>query len=102
METLSGLIPNLSILEQSHSQPPHIIIAAMVGTTVFSGLFIIRTTLVKSAGWKISDLHKTTKRCGLLRFSYVCYQCSNHGIDGCNIIREWNIVREIITNDGPS
>lgn len=58
METLSGLIPNLSILEQSHSQQPHIIIAAMVGTTVFSGLFIIRTTLVKSAGWKISDLHK--------------------------------------------
>jgi Mn2+/Fe2+ NRAMP family transporter len=27
----------------------------MVGTTVFSGLFIIRTTLVKEAGWTIED-----------------------------------------------
>ena len=27
----------------------------MVGTTVFSGLFIIRTTLVKEAGWTVSD-----------------------------------------------
>ena len=30
-------------------------IASMVGTTVFSGLFIIRTTLVKEAGWRIND-----------------------------------------------
>jgi manganese transport protein len=27
----------------------------MVGTTLFSGLFIIRTTLVKEAGWTIKD-----------------------------------------------
>ena len=27
----------------------------MVGTTVFSGLFIIRTTLVKEAGWTMND-----------------------------------------------
>ena len=33
-------------------------IASMVGTTVFSGLFIIRTTLVKEAGWTISDIKK--------------------------------------------
>ena len=33
-------------------------IASMVGTTVFSGLFIIRTTLVKEAGWTIKDLKK--------------------------------------------
>ena len=31
-------------------------IASMVGTTVFSGLFIIRTTLVKEAGWTIKDM----------------------------------------------
>ena len=30
----------------------------MVGTTVFSGLFIIRTTLVKEAGWTINDFQK--------------------------------------------
>lgn len=30
----------------------------MVGTTVFSGLFILRTTLVKGAGWTLKDLKK--------------------------------------------
>lgn len=30
----------------------------MVGTTVFSGLFIIRTTLVKEAGWTTKDFKK--------------------------------------------
>jgi len=35
---------------------PFLVIASMVGTTVFSGLFIIRTTLVKEAGWTIKDL----------------------------------------------
>lgn len=58
LDILSGLIPKLSVLEQNTSQPPHIIIAAMVGTTVFSGLFIIRTTLVKTAGWQVADLNK--------------------------------------------
>lgn len=38
----------------STAQPPHIIIAAMVGTTVFSGLFIIRTTLVKAGAFAAS------------------------------------------------
>lgn len=32
-----------------------LVIASMVGTTVFSGLFIIRTTLVKEAGWTLKD-----------------------------------------------
>ncbi len=58
LDIFSGLIPNLSVLAQNTAQPPHIIIAAMVGTTVFSGLFIIRTTLVKAAGWQVADLKK--------------------------------------------
>lgn len=58
MDILKGLIPNLSVLEQNTDQPPHIVISAMVGTTVFSGLFIIRTTLVKAAGWQLQDLKK--------------------------------------------
>lgn len=58
LDIFSGLVPNLSVLAQNTAQPPHIIIAAMVGTTVFSGLFIIRTTLVKAAGWQVADLKK--------------------------------------------
>ncbi len=37
---------------------PFLVIASMVGTTVFSGLFIIRTTLVKEAGWTVKDFKK--------------------------------------------
>lgn len=52
-EILSGLIPNIPTVEEDKS--PLLVIASMVGTTVFSGLFIIRTTLIKEAGWKIED-----------------------------------------------
>jgi manganese transport protein len=38
-----------------------LVIASMVGTTVFSGLFILRGTLVKEAGWTWED-YKTQKR----------------------------------------
>jgi Mn2+/Fe2+ NRAMP family transporter len=38
-----------------------LVIASMVGTTVFSGLFILRTTLVKEAGWTINDLKTQNK-----------------------------------------
>jgi Mn2+/Fe2+ NRAMP family transporter len=37
----------------------------MVGTTVFSGLFIIRTTLVKEAGWTMED-RRTQNRDAML------------------------------------
>jgi Mn2+/Fe2+ NRAMP family transporter len=37
---------------------PLLVIASMVGTTVYSGLFIIRTTLVKEAGWTVDDFAK--------------------------------------------
>lgn len=57
IEILKGLIPNIPEgLDTDKS--PFLIIASLVGTTVFSGLFIIRTTLVKEAGWKIADLKK--------------------------------------------
>ncbi|MBD0777274.1 Nramp family divalent metal transporter [Maribacter sp. ANRC-HE7] len=57
MDILKGLIPNVPE-SLDNDKSPFLIIASLVGTTVFSGLFIIRTTLVKEAGWKISDLKK--------------------------------------------
>jgi len=55
IELLKGLIPSIPALPDSSGQGPFILIASMVGTTLFSGLFIIRTTLVKEAGWQIED-----------------------------------------------
>jgi Mn2+/Fe2+ NRAMP family transporter len=52
------MIPNLPDVPADQGQGPFLVIASMVGTTVFSGLFIIRSTLVKEAGWTISDLKK--------------------------------------------
>ncbi len=51
---LTGLIPNLPD-ETVNKGGPFMVIAGMVGTTVFSGMFIIRTTLVKEAGWTMKD-----------------------------------------------
>ncbi|NNF35161.1 MAG: Nramp family divalent metal transporter [Saprospiraceae bacterium] len=57
MDILKGLIPNVpDTLDEGKG--PFLVIASMVGTTVFSGLFIIRTTLVKEAGWDIQDIKK--------------------------------------------
>jgi manganese transport protein len=53
-----GLLPNLPEMTGGRVNSPLIVIASMVGTTVFSGLFIIRTTLVKEAGWSIRDQRK--------------------------------------------
>ena len=55
LEILSGLIPNMPDVI-TDGKGPFLVVASMVGTTVFSGLFIIRTTLVKEAGWTIKDL----------------------------------------------
>lgn len=52
-----GLIPNIPDASVS-DKDPLLVIAAMIGTTVFSGLFIIRTTLVKEAGWTLNDYKK--------------------------------------------
>lgn len=52
-EVLSGLIPNIP--ETGEDKNSFLVMASMVGTTVFSGLFILRTTLVKEAGWTMKD-----------------------------------------------
>lgn len=56
IDILKGMIPSLPEVSADLGQGPFLVIASMVGTTVFSGLFIIRTTLVKEAGWTIKDL----------------------------------------------
>ncbi|MGJ8681042.1 Nramp family divalent metal transporter [Paraglaciecola sp.] len=54
-DILHGLIPSIPEVPLGSDKGPLLVIASMVGTTVFSGLFIIRTTLVKEAGWTIKD-----------------------------------------------
>lgn len=58
IDILKGLVPNLPEVPADQGKGPFLVIASMVGTTVFSGLFIIRTTLVKEAGWTLADLKK--------------------------------------------
>jgi Mn2+/Fe2+ NRAMP family transporter len=58
IDILKGMIPNLPEVPADQGKGPFLVIASMVGTTVFSGLFIIRTTLVKEAGWTINDFQK--------------------------------------------
>ncbi|MDB2606212.1 Nramp family divalent metal transporter [Zobellia sp.] len=57
MDILMGFVPKVPETI-SGEKSPLLIIASLIGTTVFSGLFIIRTTLVKEAGWTIGDLKK--------------------------------------------
>lgn len=56
VDIIKGLIPNMPELPVDEGRGPFLIIASLVGTTVFSGLFIIRTTLVKEAGWTLKDM----------------------------------------------
>jgi Mn2+/Fe2+ NRAMP family transporter len=58
IEIVKGLVPTLPDVPLDEGRGPFLVIASMVGTTVFSGLFIIRTTLVKEAGWTIADSRK--------------------------------------------
>lgn len=58
LDIVKGMIPNLPQVPADQGKGPFLVIASMVGTTVFSGLFIIRTTLVKEAGWTIADMKK--------------------------------------------
>ena len=58
IDILKGLVPSLPVVPLDQGKGPFLVIASMVGTTVFSGLFIIRTTLVKEAGWTIADITK--------------------------------------------
>ena len=65
LEILEGLIPSVPEVAAGTDKGPWLVIASMVGTTVFSGLFIIRTTLVKEAGWTLVDA-KTQRNDALL------------------------------------
>lgn len=55
---IRGLIPSIPQPSGDAGKGAYLVIASMVGTTVFSGLFIIRTTLVKEAGWTLVDYKK--------------------------------------------
>ncbi|MEP3891475.1 MAG: Nramp family divalent metal transporter [Hellea sp.] len=55
MDIIKGLVPSIPRVDANSGAEPLLVIASMVGTTVFSGLFIIRTTLVKEAGWTLKD-----------------------------------------------
>ena len=55
VDILKGLVPGLPAASGAKGAGPLLVVASMVGTTVFSGLFIIRTTLVKEAGWTLAD-----------------------------------------------
>lgn len=55
IDILKGLVPSIPEVADKTEQGPLLLIASMVGTTLFSGLFIIRTTLVKEAGWTLDD-----------------------------------------------
>ena len=54
-DIIKGLIPSVPEVAPTAKKGPWLVITSMVGTTVFSGLFIIRTTLVKEAGWTLKD-----------------------------------------------
>jgi len=54
-DIFKGLIPSIPTVDAGKDGGALLVIASMVGTTVFSGLFIIRTTLVKEAGWTLKD-----------------------------------------------
>ncbi len=58
VDIVQGLIPTLPEVPADQGRGPFLVIASMVGTTVFSGLFVIRTTLVKEAGWTLRDLQQ--------------------------------------------
>ena len=55
VDMIKGLLPSIPDVDADINGGPLLVIASMVGTTVFSGLFIIRTTLVKEAGWTLKD-----------------------------------------------
>ncbi|CAN5490855.1 divalent metal cation transporter [soil metagenome] len=52
---LAGLLPSIPEETEAVFDSPLLDIASLVGTTVFSGLFIIRTIMVKEAGWTLKD-----------------------------------------------
>ena len=61
IDIAKGLIPSIPEIPTDADKNPFLVIAGMVGTTVFSGMFILRTTLVKEAGWTIADFKHQRK-----------------------------------------
>jgi len=55
-DILNGLIPQLPEDNLDSNASSYLVIAGMVGTTVSSMVFIVRTTLVKEQGWGIQDM----------------------------------------------
>lgn len=55
IDVIRGLIPNLPKMPVDQEKGPFLVIASIVGTTVASCIFIVRSTLVKEAGWTLKD-----------------------------------------------
>lgn len=55
-EVFTGLIPGIPGKAESSTGGPFLVVAGMVGTTVSSMVFLVRTTLVKEQGWTVKDL----------------------------------------------
>ncbi|MBI1289164.1 MAG: divalent metal cation transporter [Flavobacteriales bacterium] len=55
-DILNGLIPSVPETNAASNSSSYLVIAGMVGTTVSSMVFIVRTTLVKEQGWGIQDM----------------------------------------------
>jgi Mn2+/Fe2+ NRAMP family transporter len=55
-DILNGLIPQLPEDNLASNASSYLVVASMVGTTVSSMVFIVRTTLVKEQGWGIRDM----------------------------------------------
>lgn len=58
-DILRGLIPRVP--DTIDGRSAFLVIASMVGTTVFSGLFILRGSLVRDAGWTMAE-YRTQRR----------------------------------------
>lgn len=58
-EIISGLVPKIP--DVGSQRDAFLVIASMVGTTVFSGLFLMRGSLVKQANWTLADLKRQQK-----------------------------------------
>ncbi len=67
VDIFRGLIPNIP-RGLSDSRGPFLVIASMAGTTVASCIFIVRTTLVKEAGWTVKDLQVQKKDAAVSAF----------------------------------
>lgn len=54
-EILGGLMPTIPDVPPEKGVGPFLVIASMAGTTVAPSIFIVRSILVKEAGWTLND-----------------------------------------------